>query len=310
MVYPALIGLGSNLRDRKANLDLAVAALSATPGLTLIAVSSYHETAPVGGPAGQGPFLNAAVLVEAGFHPFDLLTRLQKIESDLGRVRDVRWGERTIDLDVLLYGSARLSTPNLTLPHPRMAVRRFVLAPAVEVAPGLIHAPTGRTLSALLTCLDRRPSLLALAGPTTDLKRQVVAGVCETLPSVKIECVQALSRLLPPRTRETDSHVPSPDAFEADTGLNVLPAPHRPSDEFSDQWIIADFGNAFETAELAALGEAEFAFSPTLGVLVDPARARGPGFYGARFPVIRPDSADPEGMIGEILADCAATRSN
>jgi 2-amino-4-hydroxy-6-hydroxymethyldihydropteridine diphosphokinase len=151
---PALIGLGSNLGDRKSLLDAAVAALAATDGVQLRAVSSYHGTAPVGGPPGQGDYLNAAAAIDTTLEPLDLLHRLQEIETRAGRVRSVRWGERTLDLDLLLFGDRVIATEELRVPHPRMALRRFVLAPLAEIAPGAVDPVTGRTIRELLADLD------------------------------------------------------------------------------------------------------------------------------------------------------------
>ena len=114
----ALIGLGSNLGDRKAILDGAVEQLRQTPELIVRSVSTYHETKPVGGPAGQGPFLNAAAALETTLEPIALLRRLQEIEADAGRVRSVRWGERTLDLDVLLFGDEIIDTPQAARASP------------------------------------------------------------------------------------------------------------------------------------------------------------------------------------------------
>ena len=161
----ALIGLGSNLGDRLALLDAAVASLRETPGITIRAVSSFHETTPVGGPIGQGAFLNAAAALETTIEPRSLLDRLNAIEQEANRVRTVRWGERTLDLDLLLYGDRMIETPRLTLPHPRMAFRRFVLAPMVEIAPETVDPRTRRTVLDLLRNLDRRPSHVAIACP-------------------------------------------------------------------------------------------------------------------------------------------------
>ncbi len=160
----ALIGLGSNLGDRKVILDGAVAQLRQTPELLVRSVSTYHETMPVGGPPGQGPFLNAAAALETTLEPIALLHRLQEIEADAGRVRTVRWGERTLDLDVLLFGDESIDRPELSVPHPRMAVRRFVLVPLEEIAPDARDPLTGRSISELRANLDRRPSYLALEG--------------------------------------------------------------------------------------------------------------------------------------------------
>ena len=176
----ALIGLGSNVGDRRAILDGAIAALTATPGITLESVSSYHETAPVGGPPGQGPFLNAAARIDASPSPPQLLARFQEIEHEHGRERRVRWGERSLDLDLLLFGDhvigrhsafslgwRNLQQP-IQIPHPHLPFRRFVLAPAAEVAADFRDPITRRTIGELLANLDRRPSYLALPyGPTS-----------------------------------------------------------------------------------------------------------------------------------------------
>jgi 2-amino-4-hydroxy-6-hydroxymethyldihydropteridine diphosphokinase len=158
MATLALIGLGSNLGDRKAHLDAAVAALSARSDCLLRAVSSYHETTPVGGPTGQGDYLNAAAAVETALEPLALLRVLQQIEYQEGRVRSVRWGARTLDLDLLLFGDRAIATPELTVPHPLMASRRFVLAPLAEVAPEAVDPVTGRTVAAMLASLDAHTS--------------------------------------------------------------------------------------------------------------------------------------------------------
>jgi 2-amino-4-hydroxy-6-hydroxymethyldihydropteridine diphosphokinase len=151
----ALIGLGSNLGDRRANLEGAIADLAATPCVSVRRVSSFRETEPVGGPPGQGTYLNAAAVLETTLDPPVLLHILQAIEMRYGRVRTVRWGERTLDLDLLLFDDQIIDTTELTVPHPRLAERRFVLEPLAEVAPDAIEPRTGRTISELLEELDR-----------------------------------------------------------------------------------------------------------------------------------------------------------
>jgi|SRR5579875_3359846 len=151
----ALIGLGSNLGDRRATLEGAIAALDATPGVRVRRVSSFHETDPVGGPPGQTAYLNAAAVLETTLDPFELLHVLQTVEVRFGRVRTVRWGERTLDLDLLLFDDRIIQTPALCVPHPRLAERRFVLEPLAEIAPHAVDPRTRRTVSELLGDLDR-----------------------------------------------------------------------------------------------------------------------------------------------------------
>jgi 2-amino-4-hydroxy-6-hydroxymethyldihydropteridine diphosphokinase len=153
----ALIGLGSNLGDRQATLEGAVAALRDTPGVVVEQVSSFHETEPVGGPAGQGWFLNAAAALETSLDPFQLLKALQEIETRFGRVRTVVWGERTLDLDLLLFGGWIIDTPRLKVPHPRLPGRRFVLEALAEIAPMAVDPVTKRTVARMLADLDRQP---------------------------------------------------------------------------------------------------------------------------------------------------------
>ena len=124
----AFVGIGSNLGDREANLGQAIELLSAEDGIEVVAVSEIRETEPVG-PVEQGPFLNGAVKVDTSLGPRELLDRLLSVENRLGRVRSERWGPRTIDLDLLLYGGERVDEPGLTVPHPRLHERRFALEP-------------------------------------------------------------------------------------------------------------------------------------------------------------------------------------
>jgi 2-amino-4-hydroxy-6-hydroxymethyldihydropteridine diphosphokinase len=151
----ALIGLGSNLGDRLANLTGAITALGEVSGITVRHVSPFHETKPVGGPPGQGMFLNAVVLIETELEALSLLHVLQEIETRFGRQRTVRWAERTLDLDLLLFDDLILDAPELCLPHPRMRTRRFVLEPLLEVAPGARDPVTRRPFAAILADLIR-----------------------------------------------------------------------------------------------------------------------------------------------------------
>lgn len=148
------LGLGSNLGDRRGNLAAAIAALKTHPAIRVRVVSAPVETDPVGGPPGQEKFLNAAAQIETSLEPADLLAELQRIECALGRRPGPRWGPRTIDLDILLYGSQILATPDLTIPHPRLAQRRFVLEPLSEIAPDAVDPVTHLTVRQLLARLD------------------------------------------------------------------------------------------------------------------------------------------------------------
>ena len=134
MQAKAFVGIGSNLGDREGNLRRAIELLSAEEGIEVVAVSELRETEPVG-PVEQGPFLNGAVQLETSLGPRELLARLLAVENRLGRVRGERWGPRTIDLDLLLYGVETIEEPGLTVPHPRLHERRFALEPLVDLDP-------------------------------------------------------------------------------------------------------------------------------------------------------------------------------
>jgi pantoate--beta-alanine ligase len=148
-----LIGLGSNLGDRVAQLRAALDRLSQHPQIKLVQVSALVETAPVGGPPGQGRYLNGAAVVETDLAPPALVVLLLEVEQALGRTRNEPCGPRTIDLDLLLYGESVFQDATVVVPHPRMAQRRFVLEPAVQVAGAWRHPTLGQTLAELLAAL-------------------------------------------------------------------------------------------------------------------------------------------------------------
>jgi 2-amino-4-hydroxy-6-hydroxymethyldihydropteridine diphosphokinase len=141
-VSRAYLGLGSNLGDRAAMLQLAIDDLAADPAVRVVAVSHVYETAPVGGPE-QDDYLNAVVAIETDLEPRALLALAHRAEERAGRLRTVRWGPRSLDVDVLLVGDRRVDEPDLQVPHPRLHERGFVLAPLHDVAPDLVAEPAG-----------------------------------------------------------------------------------------------------------------------------------------------------------------------
>jgi 2-amino-4-hydroxy-6-hydroxymethyldihydropteridine diphosphokinase/dihydroneopterin aldolase len=168
---PVVLAVGSNLGDRMTNLQLGIDVL-AGGGLTLCAVSSVYETDPVGG-EGQGDYLNAVLLAVSALSARDILARCAAAEAAAGRVRTVRWGPRTLDVDVITCGDETSADPTLTLPHPLAHERAFVLAPWLEVDPHAVlpgWGPVARLLTATGTSgIRRRPELrLRLTGEADD----------------------------------------------------------------------------------------------------------------------------------------------
>ena len=152
----AFIGLGSNLGDREANVRQALEHLAHAPETSVVRASSLYDTEPVGVEE-QPHFLNAVAQLETQLTPHQLLWNLMLIERRLGRVRTQRWGPRTLDLDLLFYEDLVLEDDDLTIPHPELAKRSFVLVPLVELEPLLVHPVTGETVLALLQRLGARP---------------------------------------------------------------------------------------------------------------------------------------------------------
>jgi len=144
-IVTCYLGLGSNLGDRMANLAEARRRLGQVPVIKIVRTSSICETAPVG-PQDQPDFFNQVVQAEVACSARRLLGHIHRIEQEMGRVRTRRWGERVIDIDILLYGDETIDEPDLQVPHPQMLVRQFVLVPLAEIAPELI-LPDGRRVA-------------------------------------------------------------------------------------------------------------------------------------------------------------------
>ena len=151
----AFVGLGSNLGEREALIRQALDELGALPDTTLIRVSSLYDTEPVG-EVEQPRFLNAVAMLDTQLTARQLLWNLQRIEARLGRTRTQRWGPRTMDLDLLLFGEQVIEEEDLRLPHPELARRAFVLVPLVELEPTLVIPPSGLTVVQLLARLEHK----------------------------------------------------------------------------------------------------------------------------------------------------------
>lgn len=143
----AVVAFGANLGDVKGNIERALALLGKVERVTVLKISSVLSTLPVGGPANQPTYSNGAVLIRSDLSPYSLLEELQKIEYKLMRVRQEKWGPRTMDLDLVLYGDLVVNDSNLTLPHPRVYWRHFVLDPVCEIASELVLPTTGLTFN-------------------------------------------------------------------------------------------------------------------------------------------------------------------
>jgi 2-amino-4-hydroxy-6-hydroxymethyldihydropteridine diphosphokinase len=148
----AYVGLGSNLGDRAAYLLLGLSALSRLPKTHLLRLSPVYETDPVGPP--QPPYLNMVAELETELSPKGLLAEMLRIEKALGRERRERWGPRTLDLDLLLYGDLVLEEAGLSVPHPRLHERAFVLVPLLDLLPKGRHPLLGQSFAELLASLD------------------------------------------------------------------------------------------------------------------------------------------------------------
>jgi 2-amino-4-hydroxy-6-hydroxymethyldihydropteridine diphosphokinase len=247
-----LIGCGSNQGRRREHLDHAVELLRFMPGVTVLAVSRPVETRAVGGPPGQPAFLNGACLLETELPPHDVLEMLLAVENTLHRERAERWGPRTIDLDLLLYDDVVLDSAALTLPHPRMATRRFVLEPCAEIAGDLVHPRSGCSVRDLLTNLSQPCPHVAVVGVPGAGAAEVAAAVADAMLARLVRNPAPLSLQL----LESRFGVDADDStrFESDW-IVPLAARARPLD--ASQWprephtTVCDYW--LETQRLAAV---------------------------------------------------------
>jgi 2-amino-4-hydroxy-6-hydroxymethyldihydropteridine diphosphokinase len=161
----AYIALGSNLGERSGTLLAAVRELNATEGIRVTKLSTFHDTAPVGGPTDQPRFLNAAAQLDTKLDTEGLLAALLSVEQKFGRVRGEKDGPRTLDLDLLLYDDLMRPGPDPIVPHPRMSGRRFVLAPLAEIAATVVVPGAGKTVRQLLEALGPEEYLISPPSP-------------------------------------------------------------------------------------------------------------------------------------------------
>ncbi len=188
-----LLALGSNLGDRRENLSRATGEVASLPDTRLLARSQWRETTPIGGPGDQGAFLNGSLLLDTRLGPAELSRALQDIERSLGRRRVVRWDARVIDVDLLLYDRLQFDSPELTIPHPRMSFRRFVLEPGCEIAGSMVDPTSGWTLAQLLRHLDNSPRYVAVTAAQPESARQLAGGICQALGSPQLESLLPLA---------------------------------------------------------------------------------------------------------------------
>ncbi len=321
-----LLGLGSNLGDSARLLSEAVARLKSHPHIEVLRQSRFRETSPVGGPAGQAAYLNAAAVVRTSLSPRELLTVCQEIENSLGRRREERWGPRTIDIDLLLYDDLVLNERDLQIPHPRMAWRRFVLEPAAEIAAEMVHPVIGWTVGHLRYHLNSTPWYLAIEGPSISHKHVLAAKVCDRLGARFLTNPFDLARNPSSHSLQLELEFLKKRARELDAADPAWASMNRPT--ISDFWSEAWFEHSVEHAKLRLPAD-EFAdymtvwtksrwrvarprllamlWIPHEGIyqIAEELRQRENSSGG---PVLRTDATDQEAAIAELTAAVEAMR--
>lgn len=274
----ALIGLGANLGDRHAQLDAALAALASDGAVCEVARSTWRQTAPIGGPADQPNYVNGAALFETSLAPHALWRAMASVELSAGRVRSERWGPRTLDLDLLLYDDQIIADDFLTVPHPRLALRRFVLEPAAEIAPAMMHPLLGRTLGELAHHVAATRPLAAIVGGDSALRGALVLRIAQSLD---------IPFLIP-------GQLNSPAALRAQAAAMQSARP--------DCWLITPAWSEqpFLDGALPIDGDVELALLPRLLIVIHDHRAQfDPRHWPAAMrrrvgPIVYVDGNDPE----------------
>ena len=325
MTTPVWISLGSNLGDRHAILEAALRLLDQTSGVVVSQVSSFRETQPVGGPSGQGVFLNAAARLGTTLTPRELLGVTQGIENQLGRVRTVRWGERTLDIDLLIFGTKFVDEPDLKLPHPRLAIRRFVLEPMAEIAPQIVDTITRRTISDLIENLQVVPRLVMLTNPVSKSSSTLAVQIAAGLSGLSIQ----RSEITPLAKRSIAEYGRMDrDRREILGQLDHIRTTNRRFDHKHFEWVIADFWLDIMSLKRIAVQHLD----PSIGSSLDSFRPNrqwknvlgrhlrhvpNPAFVVAlpgsdliwrpnqsSSPIYWPEATEPTAIVAEVVAVC------
>ena len=310
----SLIAFGANLGNRTQCLEQACQRLSSHEHITVAARSHHYRTAPIGGPAGQEDFLNAAILLDTSLSPQQLLLELQKIETELGRRRQQRWDQRPIDLDLLLYETLTLDEDKLQVPHPHMSFRRFVLEPATEIAPTLVHPNSGWTIQQLYEHLNTAKNYLALVGPPGSGKTVAARNVCKHLGGHPVLTAPLQTTANKPEEIEAQLIKQRLHQLQAADKQIAGSAATAPTFAISDFWLNQSYAYLQETLNQQAqeefLGNWELtvsqALQPKLRVLLDPGTTET-GLskltqQALQGPLLRLTDCSPQAVVDEVSA--------